>query len=53
MHTATVFLISKLRIPKFYKIVAPGHTEVTIVLRDLPQPITQKITLNLNWNTDI
>ena len=49
MHTATVFLISKLRIPKFYKIVAPGHTEVTIVLRDLPQPIT----LNLNWNTDI
>ena len=33
MHTAIVVLKSKLRIPKFHKIVSPGRTEVTIVLR--------------------
>jgi hypothetical protein len=48
MQTATGFLISKSRIPEFHKIAAPGHTEVTIVLRDLPQTITQKIALNFN-----
>ena len=31
MHT-TVYLIPKLMIPKFYKIVAPGHTKVTTCL---------------------